>query len=277
MGDAVTGTAVVTGGGRGIGRAIALALAEAGFPVAVLARSRLEVEATCHQILERRGEAFAATCDVRDSEAVIRAVARAEEELGPTGTLVNNAGTGLALGPLWTVDPDDWWTDVETTVRGAFNACRAVVPGFVERRSGRIVNVASYVAVRPAPYQTGYAAGKAALLSMTEALAASLAPHGVAVFAFTPGFVHTELTRRILETSAGREWLPEVGTGRVLAPDEGARMVVELARGRADVLSGRFLHALDDLDDLLRRIDEIEECDLYAPRLRRLPARPSAA
>jgi 3-oxoacyl-[acyl-carrier protein] reductase len=259
--------AVVTGGGRGIGRAIALALAEAGFAVAVLSRSQRELDET--RTASGR-PVLALSCDVRNAAAVDEAVARTMRELGPITTLVNNAGTGLALGPLWEVDPAEWWTDVETTLRGAFNACRAVIPGMIARRDGRIVNVSSYVAVRPSPYQTGYACGKAALLSLTESLAASLAPHGVKAFSVTPGFVHTELTRRILETAEGRRWLPEVGTGRVLAPEDGARLVVALAQGRADALNGRFLHALDDVDELLRRLPEIEAEDLYAPRLRRL-------
>lgn len=273
--EAPAGVALVTGGSRGIGRAIAIALSDV-FPVAVLSRYSAELDATQSAIADRGGRALAIPCDVRDADAVAEAAGRAEVELGPISTLVNNAGTGLALGPLWAVDPDDWWTDVETTLRGAFNACRAVVPGLVTRGQGRIVNVTSYVAVRPAPYQTGYAAGKAAVLSLTESLAASLATHGVAVFAFTPGFVHTEITRHILESPEGRRWLPDVGTGRVLTAEDGARMVAELATGRADALSGRFLHALDDLDDLLARLPEIEESDLYAPRLRRLPPLPAS-
>jgi 3-oxoacyl-[acyl-carrier protein] reductase len=259
--------ALVTGGGRGIGRAIALALAEAGFAVAALSRSQPELDDT--RRASDRG-LLTLLCDVRDEAAVVDSVALVTRELGPVTTLVNNAGTELALGPLWEVDADDWWTDVETTLRGAFNLCRAVIPGMIARREGCIVNVSSYVAVRPSPYQTGYACGKAALLSLTESLAASLAPHGVKAFAVTPGFVHTELTRRILETPEGRRWLPEVGTGRVLAPEEGAGLVVALAQGRADALNGRFLHALDDVDELLRRLPEIEAQDLYAPRLRRL-------
>jgi hypothetical protein len=83
------------------------------------------------------------------------------------------------------------------------------------------------------------------------------------------------MTRLILESPAGRKWLPEVGTGRVLALEDGARLIVDLATGRADALSGPFLHALDDLGELLRRLDEIEVQDYYAPRLRRLPAEPS--
>jgi NAD(P)-dependent dehydrogenase (short-subunit alcohol dehydrogenase family) len=259
--------AVVSGAGRGIGRAIAVALADAGFSVALLARSQHELDDAAAEI---GAAVFTAACDVRDGEAVGQAVASAEAALGPATVLVNNAGTGLALGPLWEVDADDWWTDVETTLRGAFNLCRAVLPGMIERGAGRVVNVTSYVAVRPAPYQTGYAAGKAALLNLTESLAASLASHGVHAFAMTPGYVDTQLTQRIAETEAGRTWLPEVGQGRVVEAEDGAHLVVRLARGDADVLNGRFFHALDDLDDIVRRRDEVEAEDLYVARLRRL-------
>jgi len=86
----------------------------------------------------------------------------------------------------------------------------------------------------------------------------------------TPGYVRTQLTQRIAETAEGRTYLPEVGQGRVLEPEEGARLVVRLANGDADALNGRFFHALDDLDDILRRRDEVEAEDLYVPRLRRL-------
>lgn len=258
--------ALVTGGGRGIGRAIALALADAGFGVSVLARSTDELEQTRVEIAERGGAAAAFACDVRDEEAVRAAVEQTESALGPIAALVNNAGTGRAVGPLWSVDPQDWWMDVETSLRGAFNACRSVVPGMLERGTGRIVNIASYVAVRPAPYQTGYAAGKAALVSLSESLAASLAPRGVRVFAFTPGYVDTEMTRGMRESA----WLPDLGTGRVLTADEGARVVARIVSGELDALSGRLLHALDDPDELLRRVVEIERDDLYVPRLRRL-------
>jgi NAD(P)-dependent dehydrogenase (short-subunit alcohol dehydrogenase family) len=269
--EARNGTAVVTGAGRGIGRAIAVALADAGFSVAALARSADEVEQTAGEAARRGAPALGIACDVRDAAATASAIECAETELGPVTALVNNAGTGRAVGPLWEADEEEWWGDVETTLRGAFNTCRAVIPGMLAGRAGRIVNVSSYVAVRPAPYQTGYAAGKAALLSLTESLAASLAPHGIAVFAFTPGYVETAMTRHMKDSPEGRRWLPEVGTGRVLTAEQGAGMVAELLSGRADALGGRFLHALDDLDELLRRGEEIERLDCYVPRLRRLP------
>ena len=185
--------------------------------------------------------------------------------------LVNNAGTLRAIGPLWEVEPDDWWLDVQTSLGGTYNVSRAVVPGMIERRAGRIVNVTSYAAVRPSPYQTGYAAAKAGVASLTEALAASLAQYGITAFSVAPGFTRTELTRQLTESDAGRRWLPDVGRGRVVDAERSARLIAALAVGAADDLSGRFLHALDDVDTLLARIDEVRSAELYAPRLRRLP------
>jgi NAD(P)-dependent dehydrogenase (short-subunit alcohol dehydrogenase family) len=259
--------ALVTGGGRGIGRAIALGLADAGHQVAILARSANELEATRAELEARGARAAACVADVVDRAAVENAIRRVEDELGPIRTLVCNAGTGAALGPAWETDPDTWWRDVETNLRGTFIVCRTVVPGMVARAEGRILNVASYAAVRPAPYQTAYAAAKAAVVSFTEALAASLAPHGVKAFVITPGFVHTELTRQLAESP----WFPELATREALDPDLVGRLAVFLASGRGDPLAGRFLHALDDLEELLRRLDEIERDELYVPRLRRLP------
>ena len=203
--------------------------------------------------------------------AAREAVATIEDEVGPIAVLVNNAGSLRAIGPLWEVHPDDWWADVQTSLGGTFNLCRVVVPGMIERREGRIVNVASYVAVRPAPYQTGYAVAKAGVASLTEALAASLEEYGIKAFTVAPGFTHTEMTRHLTESEAGRRWLPEVGHGRVVEQERSARLIALLASGAADDLNGRFLHALDDAETLLASIEEIRRDDLYAPRLRRLP------
>ena len=256
-----------------MGRAVALGLGAAGFAVAVLARSAGELGET-HAVLERNGVPSAACiADVTDPAAVKRSVAVVEDALGPVSTLVNNAGTSLAIGPIWEVDARDWWTDVETSLGGTFNLCRSVIPGMIARRRGRILNVSSYAAVRAAPYETGYGCAKAGVTSLTESLAASLSAYGVQVFAITPGFVHTELTRRLIQSPNGRRWLPEAGTRDGLEPDLFVRLAVALSLGRGDALSGRFLHALDDVDELLRRIDEIDRGGLYVPRLRRLHGR----
>jgi 3-oxoacyl-[acyl-carrier protein] reductase len=268
------GVALVTGGARGFGRASALALGRAGFKVGIVARSEGELQAT-HELLAAAGvDAASFVADVTDLIALDAAVHSLQSDLGPITALVNNAGTLAAIGPVWDADPVAWWGDVETTLRGAFNACRCVVPGMVERRTGRIVNVSSYAGVRPSPYQSGYACAKAALLSLTDALASSLEPHGVRAFSVSPGFVVTEMTRHLTESPEGRRWLPDAGTGTVVDIDVGAQLVALLCSGGADALNGRFVHALDDVAELLRCLEQIETDDLYAPRLRRLP-RPS--
>jgi 3-oxoacyl-[acyl-carrier protein] reductase len=265
------GVALVTGGNRGLGRAVALGLGAAGFAVAAVGRSADELAQTQEQLDGNGVPSVACIADVTDLAAVQHSVAVTEKALGPISALVNNAGSMLAIGPLWEVDPGNWWTDIETSLGGTFNFCRCVIPGMLVRQHGRILNVASYAGVRAAPYQSGYACGKAALANLTESLAASLAPHGVQAFTITPGFVDTQLTRQMTATAEGRRWLPEAGTREGLDPQLFVRLAVTLALGEADVLSGRFLHALDDVSQLVDRVGEIEDEELYVARLRRLP------
>jgi NAD(P)-dependent dehydrogenase (short-subunit alcohol dehydrogenase family) len=140
----------------------------------------------------------------------------------------------------------------------------------IERGAGRIVALSSYAANGPRPYSSGYASGKAALLRLCDSLAAEVTEHGVSVFAVTPGFVRTKLVEDVASSAAGRRWLPELAEREDALPaDRIAGLVVELATGRADALSGRFLHVLDDLDDLIGRADEISREDGYALRFRR--------
>ena len=265
--------ALVTGASRGIGRATAVALAEDGFRVALLARSAAGLRETRELVESRGGTAVDLVADVTDAGVVDYAVATTQRRLGPVDVLVNNAGSLRALGPLWEVRPDDWWADATTSLGGAYNLCRAVVPSMIERGRGSIVNVTSYAALRPAAYQSGYACGKAALAALTEALAASLADAGIAAFSVAPGFTATEMTRQLTESEAGRRWFPGEGEREPLDAASTAELIVRLASGSADALSGRLLHTLDDLDVLLARIDEIRRDDLYVPRLRRLPGR----
>lgn len=265
------GVALVTGGSRGLGRAVALGLGVAGFAVAVVGRSADELTQTRAQLDGNGVPSVACIADVTDLAAVEHSVAVTEKALGPVSTLVNNAGSMLAIGPLWEVDPGNWWIDVETSLRGTFNLCRCVIPGMIARQHGRILNVSSYAGVRAAPYQSGYACGKAALTNLTESLAASLAGHGVRAFTITPGFVDTQMTRQMTATADGRRWLPEAGTRESLGPELFVRLAVTLALGQADDLNGRFLHALDDVSQLVGRVNEIENEELYVPRLRRLP------
>ena len=265
--------AVVTGASRGIGRATALALGHAGFAVAVVARSAPALEETRLLVEQTGTTAVASVADVTDLHAVARTVEAIERDTGAITVLVNNAGSLRAIGPLWDVDPDDWWSDVTTSLAGAYNCCREVVPRMLARGDGRIVNLTSYAGVRPAPYQSGYGCAKAAVNSLTESLAAELEEHGLSAFSVAPGFTRTEMTEHLTSSEAGRQWLPDTGSGRVVDAEQTAQLIARLAGGEADDLSGRLLHTLDEIDVLLAEIDEIRHDDLYAPRVRRLPGR----
>ena len=258
--------ALVTGAGRGIGRVIAERLAAAPYRVTLVARSEDELEATAQAIALAGGEGVAVAADVTAPNEVERVFRSA----GAPDVLVNNAGSLLAVGTPWQVDADAWWTDVETSLHGTYLFTRAALPAMLNRGSGTIVNLVSGSALRPEPYTSGYRAAKAAVATFTEDTAAAVAPHGIDVFAVAPGFVDTAMTERLTGTAEGRRWKPEAQSAQRVDPGLTAELVVRLASGEARRLSGRFLHALDDLDELLSRTDEIERDDLYALRLRRL-------
>jgi 3-oxoacyl-[acyl-carrier protein] reductase len=255
LADELSGVALVTGGGRGIGAGIARELADAGMKVAVSSRTREEVEAVAGEI-----GGLAVVADVSspgDAEAM---VAEVERELGPIDLLANNAGVaGWEVEPPWEASPDDWWRIFEINLLGAYLCCRAVIPGMIERGQGRIVNTGSGSGYLPGQRTTAYGGSKAALYRVGEGLAHQLEPHGIAVFTISPGLVQTEMTGDWFGEDA--PWTP---------PELAPRLVRVLASGRADKLSGRYIHAEhDDIEDLIRRADEIVDNDLNAIRLQR--------
>ena len=259
--------ALVTGASRGVGQELARALAEAGYDVALAARSDLSETAGLIEAEGRR--ALSVELDVTDARGVEEAVARVEQELGPLELVVNNAGTDRAIAPLWEADPDEWWADVDVHLRGTFLVCRAALPAMLERGTGRIVNVSSNAAIRPSPYNSAYGAAKAAILNLTESLAASLEGTGVHAFAISPGYVKTAMTEHLLQVQAEKGWFPHLDGRDTLDPTLAGQLVVALASGKADPLSGRFLHALDDLEEILTRAHEVVRDELYVARLRR--------
>ena len=254
MADELSGVALVTGGGRGIGAGIARELADAGMKVAVSSRTREEVEEVAGEI-----GGLAVVADVSspgDAEAM---VAEVERELGPIDLLVNNAGVAHWGDRAWEDDPEEWWRVFEINVLGPFFVSRAVIPGMIERGRGRIVNTGSGAGYLPGQAGTAYGASKAALYRMGEGLALQLEPYGIPVFTISPGLVRTAMNEDRFPENA--PWTPSE-----LAP----RLVRVLASGRADKLSGRYIHAEhDDIEDLIRRADEIVENDLNAIRLQR--------
>jgi NAD(P)-dependent dehydrogenase (short-subunit alcohol dehydrogenase family) len=244
------GVALVTGGGRGIGARIARELASAGMRVAVTGRTREQVEAVGAEI-----GGVALVGDVSRREDVERWVA----ELGPIDLLVANAGIAEWENHAWEVDPDEWWHVFEVNVLGVCLCCRAVIPGMIERGRGRIVITGSGASYLPGSTNTAYSSSKAAVGRFGETLALQLEPHGIPVFVISPGLVRTDMTQGSFPDDA--PWTP---------PELAPRLVRSLASGRADALSGRYIHAEhDDLDDLVARADEIRRDDLNAIRLRR--------
>jgi 3-oxoacyl-[acyl-carrier protein] reductase len=248
--------ALVTGGGRGIGRGIAEELARAGMRVAVAARSGQEVAETAEAI-----GGLAVTLDVTDRGAVEEAVERVERELGPIDLLCANAGTMIREeGRSWDADVDGWWRVFEVNVLGVHLCCRAVVPGMIERGSGRIVITGSGASYLPGLSDTAYSASKAAVGRYGENLARQLEPQGIPVFVISPGLVRTEMTSSA-NFPDDAPWTP---------PECAPRLVLALAEGRLDRLSGRYIHAEhDDPEELAGRIDEVLAGDLNAIRLRR--------
>ena len=227
-------------------------------------------------ITDQGGTARAYRVDLVDLDAVTRTLAKIERDLGPVGLLTNNAGAFSAIGPIWTVDPAEWWSDVEVNVRGTFNCCRAVVPGMIERRRGRIINMTGGGTATSFPNGSGYATSKAGILRFTECLSDSLIDTGVLVFAMDPGLVRTRMTEYQLNSQAGRDYLPHLAdtfaAGVSVPPERAAAMAVEIGTGRFDRIAGRLLMAArDDLDALEATMDDIVAKDFRSLRVNGLP------
>ena len=230
--------AVVTGGGRGLGRAFAQALAAVGCSVAVVARSEAELAETVGLIGRAGGQAQAFPADITDAGAVDVAFAAIEQSVGAVDLLVNNAGVIGPIAPFAETAPDAWWRSVEVNLKGPMLTSRRVVPGMIARGKGRIINLVTGVA--PFAYFSGYCAGKAALIRFSECLAAEFQPHGVTVFPMGPGTVRTAMSEHSLNSPEGRKWLPWFkrifDEGLDLPPERPAELVVRLASGRYDAL-----------------------------------------
>ena len=272
-GDRLAGqTAIVTGAGRGLGRAIAVSLASEAAAVVAIARSATEVDETVALIQGSGGKATGFAVDVTDSFAFGRAVTEIGETLGPVNLRVNNAAAIAPLGPAWQVSMDEWWRLMETNVRGPMNCAHAVLPAMTAARNGRIVNIVSGVGLQSIENMSAYATSKAALIRLTEALAIDAADHGVTVFAVDPGYMTTAMTHYLVHSEPGQRWTPQAAslfdTPAHVPVDRAARLVATLATGVADKLTGRFLTVWDDVDDLARRADDIVAEDLHAMRLR---------
>ncbi|HBY92935.1 MAG: SDR family oxidoreductase [Ardenticatenaceae bacterium] len=234
-------TAVVTGGSRGIGRAIALEMAREGASVVVNYRSRREAaEEVVSEITGPGGRAFAFQADVTDETAVRRLVSAAIRQLGRIDILVTNAG--VARDQLLAAMTLDQWEEViKTHLRGTFLCIRETVPHMMVQKSGSIVTLSSIAADHAGRGHCNYVAAKGGINAMTRSLAVELAPKGIRVNAVSPGVILTDMTRRVRDL-AESEILAQIPLHRFGEPHEVARAVCFLASDEASYITGEVLH-----------------------------------
>jgi 3-oxoacyl-[acyl-carrier protein] reductase len=232
--------AVVTGGSRGIGRAIALGLAGQGAKVAVIYKGSKEAADALVQEIQAKGtSAVAIQADVADYERVKAVVEEVEKVLGPVNILVNNAG--MIHDDLFVrLEPDQWNKVIQTNLGGTFNFCHAVAFSMMRRRSGRIINISSVAADYVNPGQTNYASSKGAINSFTRSLAVELAPRGVTVNALAPGFIETDMSAAVRNKAGDmiKKFIPMKRYGQ---PDDIANMAVFLAGPQSSYVTGQVI------------------------------------
>jgi len=273
--------AVITGGGRGIGRAVALAFAEAGASVMVTARSADEIEETAALIGAAGGRAASCPADVTDLDAVKEVLAKTEAELGTTTILINNAGGGVpgTGGKFELMEPEAIVRGLDVNMISAMLLTRLALPGMLEAGKGCVVNVASGAAMLGMPFIIPYTVAKTGIARFSEALALELLGRGVSVFAITPGNVLTKLTNYLYpvrekmaaempenapwvyppghELDEDRGWYP---------PERSAELCLFLASGQADALSGRFFSVHYDEAEIVAQAERVEREQLYLLR-----------
>lgn len=263
---------LITGGSRGLGRAIAERLAGQGTLVGILARTASEVEDTARDIRESGGRAIGLACDVLDLQRLKSAIDKFRAWAGSFDALVCAAGQLNAAGPLAAVEPAAWWRDLETSVRGVHHSIRESIPHL--RRSPR---AAIAILVGPGhnqelPFATGYSTGQAALVRLAESLGHELAPERIAVYAVNPGLVLTDLTRPWLESADGRRWLPQwteaFAEGKEVSAGVVAEMIDWLIERRPPELNGRVVAAPLPPEVLATRLDRISRENRGVLRLR---------
>lgn len=220
--------ALITGGGRGIGRAIALAFADEGARVCVTARTGEQLREVVREIERRGGRAWGMECDVTDYAAVEAMVSDAAEHLGGIDVLVNNAGGSICRGAVADSDPEAWAAAVQLNLVGSYHCCHAALPHLVAAGGGKILNIGSGMGHSALPGNSSYNAAKAGLWMLTKCLSQEVWQHGIDVNEIIPGPVYTEATKGAFDPT-GSTPVPFAESERVKQPEEVAPLAVYLA------------------------------------------------
>lgn len=243
---------LITGAGRGIGKRLALGFAQAGARVGLLSRSQAELDLAKLEIEQLEGQALLLRADVRDVEHLSGAVDRMKACFGGVDVLIAAAGVQGPIGPLLAADIKAWNETIQTNLIGAANSCRAVLPGMVERRSGKILLLVGAGAGRSRPNFSAYAASKAGLVRLAECLADEVRDHNVQVNCLLPGDAYTHMTDEILhagEELAGPREIEEAEQVRItggISPDKQTQLALFLASESSNHISGKLVHVNDD-------------------------------
>lgn len=231
--------AVITGAGRGIGRAIALRFAQAGADVVCVSRTAENAEKVATEVRATGRKAWAHAVDVADSAAVAVAGAKILSEAGHVNILVNNAGV-TRDGLLMRMSDEDWDTVLNTNLKGAFSFTKAFSRSFLKQRSGCIINIASVIGLIGNAGQCNYAASKAALIGFTKSIARELASRGITVNALAPGFIETDMTAELKEDMKA-ELMKRIPLNCLGKPEDIAEAALFLASPGARYITGQVL------------------------------------
>jgi len=263
---------LVVGGGRGIGRAIAVGLAEPSCAVGVVARTVHELDETVHALRDLGATAWRFPADVLDRGSIRAAVNCFVESAGGLDTVVYAAGRFKAVGPLVSVGADDWWIDLETTLKGFTHVVRETVPALRVSPAPSLITLIGPGHARELAFGSGYATAQAGLARLVESLDVELRADKIPIYAVNPGLVPTALIGHILDSPAGRRWLPQFteafAEGKEVGPEVVVEMVIWLATTRPPQLSGRVVASLLAPSLLEARLGRIVEDDLGKLRLR---------
>ncbi len=258
-------SAIVTGGGRGFGKSIAMRFAVEGAAVTVTARTSAELDQTVKEIETAGGRAMGIVGDVTRPEDVARVVDSAVKRFGPVTLLVSNAGIPGPFAPLFAADLAEWWFAQEVHIRAPFMFIRSVLPSMIERRAGCIIVVSAIGSYRVDSGMSAYCLGKTAQNRLVQLVAAEVKEFGVDAFSIDPGFVVTGLAEITMRDPGAQRWKPEIierikerkaDPNSVLDLDRCAQRCVDLASGRYRALSGCYLELTDNLDEMLKDADE---------------------
>jgi len=233
--------AIVTGGNRGIGRAIAAGLARAGAAVAVLARDEEANRLVLAELQAIGRPALALRLDVTDRGALGAAIAQVEEELHGLDILVNNAGNAIPVGGLLNETEASWDSTIATHLNASFLISQLAARSMIDRRSGKIINLASMYSFFGSGIVPAYSAAKGAIVQLTKSMAIDLAPHNIQVNAIAPGWIETDMTARIQHSPMNDEILLRTPAGRWGQPHEISGAAIFLASRAADFITGTTL------------------------------------